>query len=121
MRDQEWNLIEPGDLLDYMPPASSAEPHPTSRRFQVFKLDKGVVFAVRILNNRDDGSADFTVSETVRIAKNSPRWKMVSLKSKLVATGGFLVTRADGSTEYDRCPTPLDRSQAAPQTLQSRG
>lgn len=126
MRADEWDLIDAGDLIDYLPLTTEKEPNPKVHRFQVFKLEDGKVYAVRMLGNRDDGSASFTETETAVISCATPaaaldRWTLVRLKSRVIATGGFIVHRADtGETEYDKCPSPLDRSRKEPQTLENR-
>lgn len=113
MREQEWDLIEVGDALDYLPLATKANPTPTPLRYQVLQLEPGTghVVAVRLISNRDDGVSNFTATETARITKNSDQWTYVSVKAKVVATGGFVVKRADGTEEYDKCPTPRDRAK----------
>ena len=123
MRDQEWDFIEAGDLLDYLPPTRKDDPNPTPRRFQVFKLDAGKVYAVRMLGNVDDGTTSITTTETAVISRGTARWSLVRLKTRAVATGGFIVTRAADNhqtPEYDKCPSPLDRSTRKPQTLEDR-
>jgi len=121
MHDEQWDLIEAGDLLDHLPEATPEAPNPRPRRFQVFKLDKGKVFAVRVMSQRDEGATGFTETETAVISRNDPQWTLVRLKSKVMATGGFTVTRAaTGETEYQRCPSPIRRSETTPQTLENR-
>ena len=113
MRDQEWELIEVADLLDYLPRATKKNPNPAPLRYQVFRLEEGTghVLAIRVMEQVDDGTASFTVTDTARITKNSDRWTYVTCKSKVVATGGFLVTRASGETEYEKCTTPRDKAR----------
>lgn len=121
MRDDEWDLIEAGDLLDYIPLATASAPNPRPRRFQVFKLDQGRVFAVRMLSQDEQGATALTVTETAVISRADPVWSLVRLKSKVMATGGFIVRRAaTGKEEYQRCPSASDRSMRTPQTLENR-
>lgn len=117
MRDHEWDLIEVADLLDYMPPATGKNPKPAAQRYQVFRLEEGTghVLAIRVLKQVDDGTASFTVTDTARITKNSPRWTYVACKAKIAATGGFIVTRADGTQEYEKCPTKRDKAKQGDQ------
>jgi hypothetical protein len=116
MRDEELDLIEAGDLLDYLPPG---EQRPN--RFQVFKIEHGKIFAVRVLGQGKNGATELTTTETAVITGSSPNWSLVRLKTKVMATGGFIVKRAaTGETEYDKCPSALDRSLKAAQTLESR-
>lgn len=121
MRAEEWDLIEAGDLLDYTPPSSKGNPNPARFRFQVWKLEGGKVYAVRMAGNRDDGTASFSVTEQAVLSAPSDRWTLVRCKSKVVATGGFIVQRADGGTEYDKCPTAIEKSRRVPQTLEGLG
>lgn len=119
MKDNEWELIEAGDLLDRLPDDSEAGTRP--QRFQVFKLDKGLVYAVRMIDQRTDDGTSFTVTETAVIEKATEKWRLVRMKSKVMATGGFLVKRAaTGAEEYDRCPSAADKSMKKPQTLEDR-
>lgn len=121
MKDNEWELIEAGDLLDRIPAATEEAPNPRPQRFQVFKLDKGLVYAVRMLEQRTEDGTSFTVTETAVIEKADEKWKLVRMKSKVMATGGFIVKRADtGEEEYDRCPSAADKSMKEPQTLENK-
>jgi len=121
MRDDEWDLIEAGDLLDHLPPATTEEPNPRPRRFQVFKLDQGCVFAVRMLSRDEQGATALTVTETAVISRADSAWSLVRLKSKVMATGAFIVKRAaTGEEEYQKCPSASDRSMRTPQTLEGR-
>jgi len=113
MRDVEWDNIQEGDHLDYLPLPSKQERNPTPRRYMVYQLIEGRVQAMRPLKNHHDDGTLFSQNEIVVISKNSDRWTYVSVKGKIVATGGFIVTRAaDGhaNPEYQKCPTDLERS-----------
>jgi len=119
MREYEWDSIEVGDVLLYWPTPTLKLADPASVRFMVAQLEAGTghVIAIRLLSNRDDGVASFSLTETVRITKNSDSWEYVrggnmSAKMKVVLSGGFEVTRADGSKEYDKCLTPRDKAKA---------
>lgn len=121
MRDDEWDLIEAGDLLDHLPAVTKEQPDPRPQRFQVFKLDMGRVFAVRMLSQNEQGGTSLTVTETAVISRNDPAWSLVRLKAKTMATGGFIVRRAaTGEEEYQKCPSASDRSMGTPQTLENR-
>ena len=123
MKASDWELIEAGDLLEYLPVATKVAPKPTAQRFQVFKIDQGKVYAVRMLEQRTVEGASFTSTETAVLEEGTDGWSLVRMKSKVMATGGFVVTRAADNhenPEYDRCPSAADKSMTTPQTLENR-
>jgi hypothetical protein len=123
MQESDWELIEAGDLLEHLPAPTKEKPTPTPARFQVFKLDQGKVYAVRMIDQHTDEGVSFTTTETAVIEKHTSNWKLVRMKQKVVATGGFTVTRAadnHANPEYQRCPSAADKSMTTPQTLENK-
>jgi hypothetical protein len=113
MRDFEWDNIQEGDSLSYLPPPTKQNPNPTPIQYLVFKLVEGKVQAIRYLTNQnDEKGTSFAQTEVALIEANSDRWTYVLVKAKVAVTGGFIVKRAaTGREEYDKCPTDLDRSR----------
>lgn len=102
MKPHQWAALEVGDQVRYVG-GSDPSRHNT---FQVLRIHQGIVYATRVIERRQLGSAGQAVAtETVEIRINNDDWQYMRVRPKIALSGGFIVRRADGTEEYDECPT----------------
>jgi len=118
MKDHEWAALEVGDQVRYV----GGDDESLHNDYQVAQIKSGTVYGVRLIQRRQLGTGGQAAqTETVEIRANSDDWKYMRLRPKLALSGGFLVKRADGTEEYEQCPTPTTRSKPKDATIAPRG
>lgn len=101
MKQHQWDALELGDIV------KNVDDDPNkSHLYQVIQIQGDVVYVLRQTARGQVGGFEAVQSETVAIKANSDTWLYVRKRTKLTTSGGFTVTRADGSTEYEPARTP---------------
>lgn len=120
----EWKVQDAGQPVEGV---VAAPPQPAATLtakddFQVVQIASGILTLVRLLQRSELQGARTTLTEVVELSEQGavrdakaaccevdPKqfgWLWIApARGEARLTGGFIVTRADGSTEYDRCPT----------------
>lgn len=131
MREKDWEILMVGDkimraMFEQPPLASSADPEPAPLSavahdtFQIVQIRNGVVTAVRLCERTKFHGSIRTVTEVVEIQREGALfdgsqllpghgmtclWQWVPpARGEARLSGGFIVKRADGSEEHERCP-----------------
>lgn len=107
MREHEWAALEVGDPVRYVGGTDRSAHH----SYRVMQIKDGQVFVTRLVSQRQHGTGQATVSETIVIRDNSDDWAYERVRPKISLAGGFTVRRADGTEEYEACPTPTTPRQ----------
>lgn len=135
MQFKDWEIIKPGDVLiretvrwkeeSKQPDGTVVLAHAATtdlHHFQVIQIEHGVCTCVRLIERTELLGSRTTVTEVVELhhsgASHDARaactpgglpqygWSwQAPARGEARLTGGFIVTRADGSQEFDRCPT----------------
>jgi hypothetical protein len=97
------------------------------REFQVVQIAHGILTLVHLLDRSELQGARTTLTEVVELSEQGAtrdaraaccevdpkqfgwRWEAPA-RGEARLTGGFIVTRADGTQEYDRCPTATTKA-----------
>lgn len=135
MLEKDWEILQVGDRvkrlkrertadiasrLNEAPPQDPNAVNVESTAFQIVQIQSGVVTAVRLIDQTRLPGMRSVVTEAVELSRTAalepavdPAFGAVTYEWEWIApargearlTGGFIVTRADGSVETERCPT----------------
>lgn len=126
MREKDWEILTVGDHLIRdlyeQPNAPEAAPKHVARDgFQVVEIERGVARVARVCEQKHFVGSVRTITEVVELQREGalfdgsllhPGAGITSLwiweppaRGEARLTGGWVVRRADGSEERERCPT----------------
>lgn len=130
MREKDWEILAVGDRLIRdlyeQPNDGSAVPrHVAKDGFQVVEIEHGIVRVARVCEQKHFVGALRTITEVVELRREGalfdgsqalPGSGVTALwtweppaRGEARLTGGWIVRRADGSEERERCPTATTR------------